>query len=183
MSTPIAPILVELRDDHRNMAKLLGLLERQSQAVFDADESGLEIMADIMCYMTIYPDAVHHPKEDKLYAELRAARPDLSQGLGRVSDEHHAIGSQGKRLRDKLEMAASGTVVRRNEIVAETLRYIEALRAHMRWEESDLFRRLDRMVADGHDSISLSKFVEQRDPLFGQKVEERFKTLFDTLVS
>lgn len=183
MSIPIAPILAELREDHRNIAKLLGLLDQLSEAIFDEDESGLELMADIMCYMTVYPDAVHHPKEDRLYAELRAARPDLSQGMGRVSDEHHAIGSQGKRLRDKLEMAASGNMVRRKEIVAETLRYTEALRAHMRWEESDLFRRLDRMVADGHDIVSMSKFVEQRDPVFGQKVEARFKTLFDTLVS
>ena len=50
------------------MAQLLMLLENQTEAIFSEDHSDLELMVDIMHYMTVYPDAVHHPKEDKLYA-------------------------------------------------------------------------------------------------------------------
>ena len=181
MTTPIAPILADLRQDHRNMARLLNLLEQQTEAIYDEDETGLDLMVDIMHYMTVYPDAVHHPKEDKLYAELRAARPDLSRDMGRITDEHRAIGDQSSQLHDKLVAAASGNMVRRKELVGDALRYIKSLRAHMRWEESDLFRRLDEMVADGHDSIVVSTVVDHHDPLFGSKVEARFQSLYRSI--
>lgn len=183
MPTAVSPILAELRQDHRNMAQLLSILEEQTEHIYKEQESDLELMLDIMHYMTVYPDAVHHPKEDKLYAELRAARPDLSQGMERISEEHHAIGAHSVLLRDKLEEAVAGNMVRRNEIVADALRYVEALRSHMRWEETDLFRRLDKMIADGHENLEDSMVIEIRhqDPLFGAQVEARFQGLFDAL--
>ena len=181
MSDEIAPVLAELRQDHRNMARLLNLLERQTETIFDGAPSELELMVDVMRYMTGYPDAVHHPKEDKLYAELRAARPDLAKGMSRVSDEHRLIGDMGILLRDKLEEAAAGGMVRRKELVTAALRYVESLRAHMRWEETDLFRRLDRMVKDGHAVIEMSTIVDHRDPLFGAALESRFRRLYDAI--
>jgi hemerythrin-like domain-containing protein len=183
MSNEIAPVLAELREDHRNMSRLLNLLEQQSEAIFDESESDIELMVAIMHYMTIYPDAVHHPKEDKLYAELRAARPDLAKGMARIADEHLAIAKQSNLLFDKLTEAASGSMVRRKDLVADALRYVESLRTHMRWEESDLFRRLDRMVADGHELIESSMFVDHHDPLFGAKVATRFRSLYEAIVS
>lgn len=165
------------------MAQLLQLLEQQTEAMFDESDTELETMIDIMHYMTVYPDAVHHPKEDKLYAEMRAARPDLSKGLEKITEEHHTIGDLGMQLRDKLEMAAAGSAVRRKELVADALRYVEALRAHMKWEESDLFRRLDKMLADGHDVIETSNVVYRHDPLFGPAVEARFEALYKTIAS
>ena len=160
------------------MALLLDLLENESDAIYTEGTPDLELMLLIMRYMTAYPDAVHHPKEDKLYAELRAARPDLARGMTHVNDEHRAISEQGAVLRDKLENAVSGTTGRRKEVVAVAARYIDSLRRHMRWEESDLFKRLDKMVAEGHDIIDMSVLVDHRDPLFGAQVEARFKPLF-----
>lgn len=181
MSNEIAPILAELRQDHRNMARLLNLLERQAETIFEGAQSELELMVDAMRYLTGYPDAVHHPKEDKLYAELRAVRPDLAKGMSRITDEHRMIGDQGALLRDKLEEAAAGNLVRRKELVADALRYVGTLRSHMRWEESDMFRRLDRMVKDGHEVIQVSTMVNHRDPLFGATIEARFRTLYKAI--
>ena len=183
MSNEIAPILAELRQDHRNMAKLLTLLEQQAELVFDGGNSQVALMVDIMRYMTVYPDTVHHPNEDSLYAELRAARPDLAQGMARITDEHHKIGNQSIELREKLETMAAGSKVHRKELVADALRYIESLRTHMNWEESDLFRRLDKMVADGHESIDASTLVRREDPLYGAAVGEQFQSLHEAVDS
>lgn len=163
------------------MARLLSLLEQQAQGIFDGAETELGLMVDVMRYMTGYPDAVHHPKEDRLYAELRAARPDLAKGMSRVSDEHRMIGDLGNLLRNRLEEAVSGNMVLRKDLVADALRYVGSLRAHMRWEESDLFRRLDRMVKDGHELIEASTMLDYRDPLFGAALELRFQALYDAI--
>lgn len=181
MTTEIAPILKELQTDHRNMAQLLSMLERCANGIYDEVDADIELMLDIMHYMTVYPDAVHHPKEDLLYSELRAARPDLSQGMGRVADEHSTIASQSIRLRDQLHEAVNGVAVGRKALVADTLRYVEALRRHMRWEESDLFLRLQQLVAGGHPNIESAKMLSKQDPLFGAEVEERFKALYRSL--
>ena len=34
-----------------------------------------ELMLDIMFYMTHYPDAVHHPKEDLAFAKIAERQP------------------------------------------------------------------------------------------------------------
>ena len=65
-----AKVLAELREDHKNMALMLNLLERESNRIYEGEEPDYELLQDIMHYMTVYPDAVHHPKEDRLYAEL-----------------------------------------------------------------------------------------------------------------
>lgn len=181
MPNEIAPILAELRQDHRNMATLLDRLEKETDQIYKQGSPDLELMLGIMHYMTVYPDTVHHPKEDRLYAELRAARPDLSQGMAHINDEHRTIAEHSVALRDKLEEAVSGNLVPRKDVVADAVRYIDALRRHMRWEETDLFRRLDKLVADGHDHIDTVVLVERKDPLFGAHVEERFKPLYDSI--
>ena len=178
MSTKISELLDELRSDHRNMARLLDLLEKEGDEIYSDGAPNLELMRDVMRYMTVYPDAVHHPREDRLYAELRAARPEWAEGMSRISGEHRALEEQGAGLLDRLEQALAGDTDALGLVVTDALRYVDLLRKHMRWEESDLFKRLDRMVAEGHDAISKSVVVDRPDPLFAGDVEERFKTLY-----
>ena len=106
-----------------------------------------------MRYMTVYPDAIHHPKEDRVYAELRAVRPDLSKGFDRITVDHRDLAQLGMKLSNDVQSIMSGTALRRNVVIADALRYIQRLREHMRWEECDLFIRVEEMVNDGHSLI------------------------------
>ena len=182
MSTKIAVLLGELRTDHRNIARLLDLLEKEGDRIHADGEGDLELMADIMRYIAEYADAVHHPKEDKLYAELRAVRPRQSGGRGRIGDEHRMLGEQSRTLLKRIEAALEGDTESRRRVVADAMRYSDLLRKHMRWEETDLFRRLDRMVADGHGEIGTAVIFERRDPLFGDDVDARFAELYRRVV-
>ena len=181
MSTEIAKVLDQLRLDHRNMDVLLQLLDRESNQIYAAEPVDFERMRDVMLYMTTYPDTVHHPKEDELYAELRAVRPDLSQGMSRITKEHHDIAQQGQSVREMIDAILSGDLVKRNTVVRDTLRYVTSLRAHMHWEESDLFRRIDKMVSDGHEFSERATIISRVDPVFGKSVEKKFSKLFDSI--
>jgi len=178
MCREIAVLLGELRTDHRNIARLIDLVEKEGDQIYSEGTPDLGLMLDIMRYISEYADNVHHPKEDKLYAELRAVRPDLSGGMGRVGDEHRALAEQSLTLLERLEAAVDGDIESRKLVVADALRYADFLRKHMRWEETDLFRRLDRLVADGHETTSVAVIVDRRDPLFGSEVEQRFAELY-----
>ena len=118
MANDVARILGELRRDHKNMARLLNLLEREANRMYEGDNPDFELMHDVMHYMTIYPDAVHHPKEDRIYAELKTFRPDLSAGFARISLDHRQIAEQGMKLRDEIASIDAGVAMKRNAVVA-----------------------------------------------------------------
>ncbi len=179
MSNDVMEILGELRQDHKNMALLLDLLEHESNRIYEGEEPEYELIHDIMQYMTIYPDAVHHPKEDRLYAELKSVRPDLAAGFDRITLDHRNIAEKGLQLREDIESINSGSFVRRKTVVADALRYVNTLRNHMQWEELDLFNRCEEMAAKGHAFIVDSGFIHKGDPLFGDAAESRFKHLLD----
>ncbi len=181
MDKNVASVLAELRQDHKNMSLLLNLLEVESNRLFDGIDPDFELLYDIMHYMTVYPDAVHHPKEDRIYAELMAVRPDLSAGFDRITVDHRHIAELGVRLRDDVASVKSGGGVPRNSVVADTLRYVNTLRGHIQWEELDLFRRIEDMIAGGHEFFEVATFLQTPDPVFGAEVEAQFSRLFDSV--
>jgi hemerythrin-like domain-containing protein len=181
MSPNAKTLMQELRDDHRNMSTVLDLLDDVVQATTAGRDPDFELIDEIMRYMTVYPDAVHHPKEDRLYAELRTARPDLSQGFDRITLDHRQIAEQSIALRDSVAAVAAGNPVHRNKIVTDALRYVNTMRGHMQWEELDLFRRLDEMINSGHAVIDAANFVHRPDPVFGASVERKFGRLFESI--
>ncbi len=61
MTTEIKTILAELREDHRNMSILLDLVEAQMLKVDAVEEPDVELLRDLMQYMTSYSDTIHHP--------------------------------------------------------------------------------------------------------------------------
>ena len=181
MSDDVLIILSELRQDHKNMALLLNFLERESNRIYEGEEPEYDLIHDVMHYMTVYPDAVHHPKEDRLYAEIKSVRPDLATGFDRITVDHRAIAEKGLQLRDEIASISSGSFVRRKTVVADTLEYVNNLRSHMQWEELDLFKRIEEMAAGGHTRVPASGFEDSSDPLFGQRVEARFSRLLTSI--
>jgi hemerythrin-like domain-containing protein len=181
MDKNAAKVLAELREDHRNMALMLNILERQSNRIYDGEEPDYELLQDIMHYMTVYPDAVHHPKEDRIYAELKAVRPDLSTGFERITMDHRHIAELSVKLRDDISAINAGNPIKRKAVVADALRYVNTLRGHMQWEELDLFRRVDDMIRQGHEVLDSANFPHESDPVFGPEVEQNFGRLVESI--
>lgn len=180
MTVSVIDLVADLRRDHQNVRVLLNLLEAEANRLFDGDSPDLDLLHDVMHYMTVYPDTVHHPKEDRLYAELRAARPDLTSGFERISLEHRQLGAAGRALRDRFRAMLCDSVVPRRAVVADALRYVNTLRSHMQWEELDLFRRGLIMARDGHRYLTFEEF-DIDDPLFGKRVAEPFGSLYERI--
>lgn len=181
MTIRLADLLRDLREDHRNMSIMLDLLEDQIDHVRDGDKPDYELIHDIMRYMTVYSDAVHHPKEDLLYAAMEAERPELAAGLERVGPEHKLIAEHGETLRNDIDAVASGAPVTRERLVEDTHNYVRTLRKHMAWEEEDLFRRAREIVDSENDMfVDISNF-DSLDPVFGPQREHSFANLLQNI--
>ena len=161
------------------MAILLDLVQQQIDRIDDRDESpDFELLHDIMRYMTVYPDATHHPREDLIYAGMRSQRPDLAEGLEGVEVDHREIADLGKRLRDDVEAIIAGTVMERDRVIRDAQEYVHRLRRHMAWEEEDLFVRADSM-GDALD-VDVSA-LKATDPVFGADGQASFASLAQTI--
>lgn len=181
MAADTQNLLEELREDHRNMARVLDVLAGIVQSARSGTDPDFELVVEIMRYMTVYPDAVHHPKEDIIYAELKASRPDLAEGLEDVPSEHREIADLGTRLRDEAVAITAGAAVRREHFVDDANRYLEKLRQHMQWEEKDLFRRIDTMLEETPPAPRADEFGHIQDPVFELEVEAAFRRLLTSL--
>lgn len=178
MTNYAASLLAELRQDHRNMSVLLDLLQHGVDRI-DHDESpDFELLHDIMRYMTVYSDAMHHPKEDLIYASMQANRPKSAKGLEKVEDDHKEIAELGERLRDDVEAVVAGTTVTRERVIGDAREYVRRLRKHMAWEEEDLFRRADAQVDELKIDIS---HLAATDPVFGAQREASFSNLLHAI--
>ncbi len=173
----LADILSDLHEDHRNMAVMLDLLARETERIRGGDKPDFELMHDIMRYMTVYSDAVHHPKEDVLYGAMKKERPDLAAGLERVEPEHEEIGRLGEALRNDIEAIASGAAVTREHLVEDATEYVTRLRQHIDWEEGDLFKRAETVVSDEKAMFLDISHLDKLDPVFGPEREHSFANL------
>jgi hemerythrin-like domain-containing protein len=84
-------ILRRLREEHRNIARVLKALEHQL-AIFDhGEQPDYDVLVAAAEYFTGFPDRCHHPKEDLIFRNLKKAK--RSKSLGKPSMRCCAISS------------------------------------------------------------------------------------------
>src|ERR1700687_1317225 len=89
-------IIDTLREEHRNIEKLLLVLEREL-CVFDRGEGpDYQVVRSVIEYFQNYPDSCHHPKEDMIFEKLKARDPIAAASVGDLEAEHQ---KGSKRLR------------------------------------------------------------------------------------
>ena len=181
MNTDARELMVELREDHRNMILVLNILDDLVEQMDAGKDPDFELFDEIMRYMTVYPDAVHHPKEDIVYEQLRAKRPDLTERLDHVPDDHSDIAHLSSLLRDEVEAINAGAAVRREKMIEDTAAYVSRLRIHIQWEEEDLFMRIDKMLDAEPQKVDVSEYEHIKDPVFELEIEAGFRRLIASL--
>jgi len=80
--------LLLLRVEHRNLSKLLGLIEDQVAAADTGAPMDRDLLSLAWEYFSDYPDLCHHPKEDLVYELLSRRDPGSCAGLGNLTAEH-----------------------------------------------------------------------------------------------
>ena len=85
--------LVLWHADHVNFGRLLNLLEAELAPLHDAGSPDYALMLDIMYYMTHYSDALHHPKEDIVFARIKARDASASATIEQEPKSHTAYKS------------------------------------------------------------------------------------------
>lgn len=181
MNSVIEQVMSGLRSDHRNMALLLDALDAEIDKLAASGEPDYGLVRDIMLYVTEYPDIVHHPKEDIVYRHLKSLRPDIHTSLARVEADHKYIEDWGLTLKHDIAALSEGADTGHDELVVELRQYMEQLREHMYWEETELFSLADELQHYGDWSEVVLANNEVSDPLFGSPVERKYRSLLTSI--
>jgi hemerythrin-like domain-containing protein len=171
-------IITRLLAEHRDLQRLVALLERQPTLLADADAPNVGLLVDTMFYLTRFPDVTHHPLEDRITERL-LARHALDPDLGAdIESQHARLATQGLDLLRDLEGALREESMS-PELVADNMRlYAERLRHNMVFEELTLFPAATRHLStEDWLAIGPVSHAEPPDPLFHSRVQKRFAEL------
>lgn len=165
------------REEHANFSRLLSLLEAQIKLFHEDLTPSYELMLDIMYYMTHYPDLFHHPREDIVFAKVKKIDAGASDVVDELMRQHVVLRESGAKLVESLEGVIAGAMLARASIEAPGQTYIAYFRSHMNKEEEEIFPLALKLLSDQDWNDVEAAEPSAADPLFGESVQQRYRSL------
>jgi hemerythrin-like domain-containing protein len=181
-SLSMPKIIDILLEEHQNIEKLLLVLEHELEVFDRSGRPDYEILQTIIQYFQDYPESCHHPKEEMIFAKLKARDPAAARRFGDVEAEHVA---ETRRLRSFAR--AVDYILADQEFLRESFHlavhdFIEHQREHLNKEERLLFpAALTALRPEDWAEID-ARLDDRTDPLFESVVEEKFHNLQKTIL-
>ncbi len=179
----MSEVIKRLNAEHRNIAKLLDLLDTELATFHAGEQPDFELMLDIMDYLTHYPDTFHHPKEDLLFSRLRQLDASSHHVVEKLRKEHESLAREGIEFRNALRgMVNDEALMLRNTLEHLGTHYAEALRSHLDTEEAQVFPHALEVLKPADWKEIDERICQRDDPLFGKAVAVEFQDLFEEIL-
>src|SRR6185437_5502993 len=134
-----AMIIERLSQEHRNIAKLLEILERELDVFDRGDRPDYEVIRAVISYFEVYPELYHHPQEDVVFAKLRTRDPTAAAKVGDLAGEHRKGAERLRRVAQAVDNVLRDREVLRKNVDNIVRDFIEQERRHMTMEDRDFF--------------------------------------------
>jgi hemerythrin-like domain-containing protein len=170
-------IIERLSREHRNIEKLLAVLERELEVFDRGDRPDYEVIRAIISYFEVYPDVYHHPQEDLVFAKLRARDPAAAVKVGDLAGEHQKGAERLRRVAHAVDNVLADRDVLRQNVDTIVRDFIEHERRHMMMEDRDFFPAALKTLKPQDWTELASAVTDRKDPLFSDVAEERFDAL------
>lgn len=170
-------VISALRQEHRDMAKLLNALERQLAEFDRGGRPDYEIVQAVIDYCLTYPDLSHHPREDLVFERLKARDPETAGSIGDLRREHEALAHRTRRFAAAVRNVLLEAEMPRDALLKVGWDFLEHYRKHIAMEESRFFPAALQVLKPEDWRQIQAEAGTRGDPLFGQQPEEHFKAL------
>lgn len=139
-----------LRRDHAGLSRVLREIDTQAVRLVREPGRARPVLVDALRYLLRYHHAFHHPREDRLFARIRARDAELDATLGQLSDEHETGEQQAGELAGDLDRSRARQLRGKAGLrLAERIHdYVRHTRIHMRNEEAVFYARAERVLDD-----------------------------------
>jgi len=173
---PMTQLIDILREEHRNIEKMLLVLERELSVFNRAERPDYHIIQSVIEYFQDYPDCCHHPKEDMIFEKLKARDPTAAASVGDLEAEHAKGSKRLRRVARTVEnVLADGEILR--QTVDEVIRdFIDHERRHIAMEERVFFPAAVEALRPQEWAEIYSRSTARTDPL-NVALEDKYRLL------
>jgi hemerythrin-like domain-containing protein len=176
-------IIQVLLEEHRNIDKLLLVLEHELEVFDRSEEPDYEVLQAVIDYFQGYPEDCHHPKEDLVFEKLKLRDPAAAERIGDAETEHKVEGLRLRRLVEAVEDILAGRELLRQTFHEVVHDFIKHQRQHMDKEERLLFpAAVQRLRPEDWAAID-ARANDRKDPLFNGAIETKFQALQRTILN
>jgi len=170
-------IIERLSWEHRNIQKLLAILERELEVFDRGARPDYEVIRAIISYFEVHPEVYHHPQEDLVFARLRERDPAAAAKVGDLAGEHRKGAERLRRVAHAVDNVLADRVVLRQNVDTIVRDFIEQERRHVLMEERDFFPAALEALEPRDWAELASAVTAHKDPLFSDLAEKRFDAL------
>jgi hemerythrin-like domain-containing protein len=171
-----------LQEEHRNIAKLLNVLEQELKVFDRSERPDYDVFQAIIEYFQEYPGRFHHPKEDIVFRVLKERNTTLAGAVGDVEADHPVEGERLRRFAQMVEDILADQELPRQEFHAAAEDFIQHQRRHMGMEERLLFpAALEALTAEDWAQID-ARTEDHKDPIFDGAILSKFQNLHNTIL-
>jgi hemerythrin-like domain-containing protein len=175
-------IIQILLEEHRNIDKLLLVLERELDVFDRSEEPDYEIFQAVIQYFQDYPENCHHPKEDMVFAKLKARDAAAADRVGDAEADHRVETLRLRRLVEAVEDILAGREFLRQTFHDVVREFIAHQRQHMDKEERLLFPAAIKGLRPDDWADIDARLNDRKDPLFNGVIETKFQALQRTIL-
>ena len=170
-------IIEILREEHRNIEKLLYVLERELSVFERGDRPNYEVVLAVVNYFKDYPDSCHHPKEDIIVEKFKERDPIGATTIGDVQAEHLEGARRLRRVAQAIERVLSDEDLLRQTVDDIIRDFINHERQHMAMEEQVVFPAVVKALQPEDWADIALKLADHYGSPSEPDFEEKFSTL------
>jgi hemerythrin-like domain-containing protein len=166
-----------LRQDHRNMATLLRILERQVGEFRSGKRPDYDVISAILKYFVSFPDACHHPREDLVFARLRDRDPLAAERTGDLRSAHEELAARAQEFSTGAQAVLEEAEMPREAFIRLARRFIDQQQQHIDMEESVFFPAAEKTLTTT-DWAELNALLARSEHA-GERFEQLRKTILE----
>jgi hemerythrin-like domain-containing protein len=166
-----------LSQEHRNIERLLAVLEHELDIFDRSGRPDYEVIRAILAYFEVYTEMYHHAQEDRVFAKLKTRDPAAAAKIGDLTHEHREGAKRLRRVAQAVDAVLSDREILREDVDNIVREFLQHERRHIRMEDRDFFPAAVNAL-QAHDWIEIASALSpHKDPLFSDATEARFEAL------
>jgi len=170
-------IIEILRQEHRNIEKLLRVMEEEL-SVFDRGERpDYEAFGAVIEFFKKYPDTCHHPKEDIIYEKFKVRDPNRAASIADLQAEHREGAVRLRRVAQAIDSVLNDQELRRDSVDRIIRDFIDNERKHIALEDGVIFPAIVDTLQPGDWAEIALTLADRYGPPSEADFEEQFSTL------
>jgi len=170
-------IIELLSREHRNLERLLDVLEHELEIFDRGDRPDYEVIRAIVSYFEVYPELYHHPQEDLVFAKLKMRDPGAAKKIGDLAGEHEKGTKRLRRVAETVDAVLTDREMLRQTVDTIIRDFIDQERHHISMEDRYFFPAALKALKPQDWTDIASSLSGRKDPLFSDVAEEGFDRL------